>query len=129
MKRPVKDAIDRVAAAFPDSEVEYIEDSEGGAFIRIDTVDYGSNFTPSQGWLAVHVTSPFPRADPYPQFVCPDLRRADGQPLGEGFSLNSSVPGFEEPATQVSRRANGWNPATDTLDGKLLRVLDWMRQQ
>jgi hypothetical protein len=125
----VDQAIQRLADNFPDAKVEYLDDDAGGAFVRVEGVVYGAKYTPSSGWIGVHVTSAFPRADPYPQFVCDDLARADGCALGEGFAVGQTMPGFDVPAVQVSRRGNHWNPATDTLSGKLARVLDWMHRQ
>lgn len=128
MTPEVAGAIDEIRAAFPDATVSVREDPDGGAFLTVDPVDLGAAYVQDETWVKFHITFQYPQSDVYPHFVRPDLARADGQPLGEGMSPVPS-DNDDEPATQISRRSNQLNPATDTAALKLLKVLTWLRSR
>ena len=122
----VRKAISEIEASFPDSEVYYREDGEGGAYVNIDPVDTGNLYHQSETWMGFRVTFQYPNADVYPHYIRSDLARIDRKPLGEGFSPTT----FEgRPATQISRRSNKLNPRLDTAALKAQKVLKWLREQ
>jgi hypothetical protein len=121
----VADAIDELRAAFPDS-VSTVDDGEGGAFVTVTNVNLGAAYDNPDTWIGFHITFQYPHADVYPHFVRHDLRRRDGQVLGEAIS-ESSFSG--EPAQQVSRRSNHLDPSIDTATIKLLKVVEWLRSR
>jgi hypothetical protein len=129
MNPSVASAINQVARAFPDSRTTYREDGQGGAFVLVDEVDLGPAFTPRTSWVGFAISSLYPRADVYPHFVRPDLVRADGAALTVPLNPGQTLPGFDQPATMVSRRSNRWDPARDTAALKLHRVLLWFKEQ
>ena len=116
-------AIDELRETFDGATVSIKEDSEGGAFVRIEPVDPGVPFAQRETWVGFRITAQYPYADVYPHFVRADLTRVDGQPLGQAMSP-ASFDGQQ--AIQVSRRSNHLNPATDTASLKVLKVLSWM---
>jgi hypothetical protein len=129
MNSSVAAAIDQVARAFPDSRTTYLEDGQGGAFVVVDALDLGSAFASPTSWVGFAISPLYPRADVYPHFVRPDLARADGAALTVPLNPGQTMPGFQRPATMVSRRSNRWDPARDTAALKLHRVLLWFREQ
>ena len=131
MKPEVLRAIDEIRSAFPGVTVEVEPDSEGGAFVRTIDFEIGAQYEPSRSWSSFRITFQYPFADIYPHFFVADLRRKDGNPLGEGFHLNNQWqhPGGNEPATMVSRRSQRRDPATETAALKLAKVLDWIRSR
>lgn len=129
MKAAVAQAIEEIRAAFQGHAVESDEDSDGGAFVRVHETSFGEQMQPKIGWVTFHIVYTYPAADIYPHFVPGDLRRLDGQQLGEGFHAKEMKLGrFQGPATMVSRRSKRWDPAIDTAAIKLAKVLDWIRK-
>jgi hypothetical protein len=66
----------------------------------------------------------------YPVFLRPDLARADGQPLGEGFQITQvSLPGEDQPrqVVQVSRRTREGLFVQQSAAQKIEKVLAWIR--
>ena len=129
MNPSVTAAINQVARAFPDARTIYGEDGQGGAFVIVDELDLGPAFTPRTSWVGFAISPLYPRADVYPHFVRPDLARSNGAPLTVPLNPGQMMPGFDRPATMVSRRSNRWDPSRDTAVLKLHRVLLWFREQ
>lgn len=125
MNTAVAEAVAEIGATFPDSTVATVEDG-GGVWVVIDPVDIGPSWTPRLTTLGFHVANTYPYADVYPHFVGADVCRADGGGHIEAVTPNGSFNG--QPAVQVSRRSNRWNPANDTAALKARRVLDWLRE-
>lgn len=126
MKADVEAAVEELRYTFPEATVSAIPDPDGGAFVTVEPVDPGVKYEQRETWIKFHVTFQYPYSDVYPHFVRPDLRRADGNPLGEGMQPGTS-PGDNQPSIQVSRRSNKLDPSIDTASLKLLKVLDWIR--
>lgn len=136
MKRAVVEAIEELRAAFPDSSVTFVEDAEGGASVRIEPVDIGPGFEPRRTWIGFHITWPYPDADVYPLFIDGMVKyvgsRAAPNAHPEGalpvpMSRGATMPGFERPAIQISRRSNRRDPETDSAARKALRVIEFLR--
>ena len=109
MAPEVDTAIKDIAAAFPESRLDVIEDGQGGAFVRLHDFPLVDRYQQASTWIGFQITHTYPYADVYPHFVRHDLSRRDGNPLGEGTATGSFR---NEPAIQVSRRANRHNPST-----------------
>ena len=123
----VGQAIDEIAAAFPDAAVNAEADGEGGAYVSVRDVALAPIYRQRETWIGFHITYMYPSADVYPHFVREDLCRADGNPLGSGMSSPSSFRNC--PAIQLSRRSNRRNPVTDTAALKLQKVLRWINDR
>lgn len=132
----VEQAIAELRDAHPDSEVAVEDDGNGGAFVTVDPVELGEQYTPSTSWIKFQITFQYPASDVYPLFIDPGVRRvggppANGTPLGEGTALTQYAehgnPGSAIPVLQLSRRSNRLNPATDTAALKVEKVLTWLR--
>lgn len=121
-------AIEELRETFPDTAVSFEVDGAGGAWVTIDSVRLGPAFVQTTSWIAFQLTFPYPEADVYPLFVTPDLRRADGAPLGEGFQPVTWGPRAVQ-GIQLSRRSNRLNPEIDTAATKVLKVMRWLEQQ
>lgn len=123
----VQEAIAELRSTFPDSVIEIAESGDGGAWVRIEPVSIGSKFTQPSSWVVFLIPFSYPEADIYPLFVRPDLVRADGQNLGDGYQ--QPVGCWKEGqlmATQLSRRTKNLDAETSTAAGKVLKVLKWM---
>ncbi|MFE4835215.1 hypothetical protein ACFRAU_11115 [Arthrobacter sp. NPDC056691] len=123
----VQVALEELRASFPDSSLTVEETGDGGAWVRVEPVPTGPAFPQRETWIAFHIPYNYPEADVYPHFIRPDLTRADGQPHGEGFQQPIGCwTGGTIMATQLSRRTNILDSATNTAAGKLLKVLKWL---
>lgn len=136
MKEAIAKGIDELRDAFPDSSVSLVEDPEGGAYVLVDPVDIGAAFSPRVTWIGFHITWPYPDADVYPLFIRSDITYVGQQPtpnqhpegaLPVPLSRGATLPGFEKPATQISRRSNRRDPHSDSATRKLLRVIEFLR--
>lgn len=126
----IAEAIEQLQETFPDSDVTWVDDGAGGAWVTVSDLPMGTVFEPTRSWMTFNITYPYPEADIYPLFVTPELHRRDGMPLGEG--IQSSIghgPGGVSIGTQLSRRSNRLNPAVDTAVTKVLKVLKWLAEQ
>ena len=123
VKTEVRQAIDEIAAAYPEVTVSADVDGEGGAYVFVRDVHLAPIYQQRETWVGFHITYMYPEADVYPHFVRADLCRTDGAPLGDGTSP-ASFQG--QSAIQLSRRSNRLNPATDTALLKLQKVLRWL---
>ena len=122
----VRQAMDEIAAAFPDAAIDAEADGEGGAYVSVRDVALAPIYRQRETWIGFHITYMYPSADVYPHFVREDLCRADGNPLGGGMSPQHFR---SRPAIQLSRRSNRLNPATDTAALKLQKVLRWLNNR
>lgn len=122
----VRQAMDEIAAAFPDAAIDAEADGEGGAYVSVRDVALAPIYRQRETWIGFHITYMYPSADVYPHFVREDLCRADGNPLGDGMSPRHFR---SRPAIQLSRRSNRLNPATDTAALKLQKVLRWLNNR
>jgi hypothetical protein len=121
----VQEAVHDLRQAFGKDGVDVDEEEQqGGAYVVVRDLLLGDQYEPSASWCGFLITFQYPRADVYPHFFDPSLRRRDGRGLGNGFSLQTwrGVP-----ALQVSRRSNRHNAATDTAALKLAKVIEWIR--
>ena len=123
MTHDVEQAIRDIRAAYPDTEVDVVEDGAGGAKVVVRAIPLSEIYTQRETWFGFHIADAYPYADVYPHFVRPDLQRVDGRPLGNG---TSSAPFLDKNAIQLSRRSSRLNPATDTALLKLQKVLRWL---
>jgi hypothetical protein len=124
MKPEVKQAISEVEAEYSEAPVRVREDGEGGAYVIVEEVDLGPLYHPSKSWIGFRITFQYPYSDTYPHYVCGNLSRVDGRPLGEGTSSNVSFEG--RAAVQISRRSNRLDPRAQTALIKLKKVLAWL---
>jgi len=124
----VLNAIDEIRETFPETEVTYDPDGEGGAWVTIEQVSLGPAFVQETSWMAFQITHPYPESDVYPHFVRADLQRVDGNPHDEGFAVTSY--GLQNvQAMQLSRRSNNLDPSVDTASSKALKVLKWLGER
>jgi hypothetical protein len=123
MKTAVQRAIDELRETFPGVAVSVEEDSDGGAYVTLESVPLGEPYAQVDTWVGFHISFQYPASDVYPHFVRGDLSRGDGGPLGVGMS-NIQYRG--QNAIQVSRRSNKLDPAFQTAAHKLLKVLAWL---
>jgi hypothetical protein len=131
MKPEVLAAIEEIRTAF-ECDLNIEDDPEGGAYVKALDLDIGSQYSPSRSWVAFRITFQYPFADVYPHMVVPQLRRADGNGLGEAFHIENQFwapPSGPQPAVMVSRRSPHRNPAVETAAIKLAKVLEWIRSR
>jgi hypothetical protein len=129
MTPDVEKALAAVRRAFDGHSVETMETGDGGLHVIVDDLDLGPAFMPSRSWVGFTIPFNHPLGDVYPHFVRPDLARADGTPLTTPLNSGHVMPGFDRPATMVSRRSYRWNPSRDTAVLKLMRIVGWFAEQ
>lgn len=127
MNPDVERAIAEIQQAFPANAVEIQPDPNGGAYITVQDLAIGDQYTPSKSWVGFQITFQYPHADVYPHYIDGTVRRVDGQAYGAGMQLSQSWQGRN--AVMVSRRSNRWNAAVDTAATKLAKILSWVRSQ
>ena len=119
-------AIEELRCTFEGCNLGFEDDESGGAFVMVSNVPLGRPYRQHNTWFGFHITFQYPYADVYPHFTTPDLARFDGGNLGGGFGT-ATFQGRS--AIQISRRSNKLNPETDTAALKLLKVIQWMKNQ
>ena len=126
MTPEVEEAISELRAAFPDNEITVHAETQGGAYVVVHNLLLGTQYRPDHAWVGFLLPYTYPGAQVYPHFTDPALSRTDGGALGTAFQR---VAWRNQPATQISRRSNRWNPNEDTAVLKLQKVLGWMSNQ
>lgn len=136
MKPDVAKALKNLEANGPGTAVRTVPDADGGVYVIVDGVDIGPNFKPRRAWLGFHIVWSCADADVYPHFLDPQVKyvgngptpnnHEDG-PLPAAMMRGQTMPGFNCPAIQVSRRSNRRNGETDSPLQKMLRVIEFLR--
>lgn len=126
MAPDVEVAIAEVRAMFPGHRVEVEPESQGGAHVTVHDLPFGPGFTPQRSWIGFLVPFQYPDTDIYPHFTDAALVRTDGAALDAAFQR---IAWQGRAATQISRRARSWDPATDTAAVKLRKVLAWIHSR
>lgn len=136
MKDEVADAIKELEAGAPGTGVRWKEDDSGGAYVIVDGIDVGTSFSPATAWIGFHVTWACRDADVYPHFIAPEVtyvgngdapnQHPEGN-LPTSMTRGATMPGFELPAIQISRRSNRRDAETDSPLQKLLRIVQFLR--
>lgn len=120
------DVAESVAAAIAELEEAFRVSAEptgdGGALVTVHELQVGDRWQPSQIDLVFEVAFNYPYAAIYPFFTTPELNRADG---GQWPSALQRVDWRGAPRTQVSLRANRWNPQIDKAIGAVFQVQRW----
>ncbi len=131
MKDEVLTAIDEIRKTFSGHEVRVDPDSDGGAFVTVDSILLGEKYSPSKSGIGFHITFQYPHADVYPHFILANLVRTDGKQLSAGFKSGREwKPGDTgHSATMISRRSPRLNPEIDTATTKLQKVIQWVTDQ
>jgi hypothetical protein len=124
MTPDVEHAITELQETWPDSRLTVRPDPQGGALVIVEDVPLGDPYEQDSSWVGFTLSFQYPYADVYPHFVRGDLRRRDGNGLGEAMTP-ATFDG--RPAVQVSRRSNRHEPDLQTAAIKLHKVLEWMR--
>jgi hypothetical protein len=98
---------------------------DGGAVVTVRGVDAGERWSPSSLEVSFEIAFNYPFAAIYPYFTRPDLQPAAGQALPSALQ-RVEWRGAER--TQISLRANRWNPQVDTAVGAVLQVQRWFQR-
>lgn len=126
----VQDGVDGLRASFPGVPITVAETGDGGAWVRVEDLVTGPAFLQPTSWYVFQIPFSYPEADVYPHFVRADLSRRDGQPLGVGLTQPVGCwQGGALSGTQISRRTNTLDAATNDAAGKLMKVQRWLAQQ
>ena len=125
MKNEISEAIDELKCVLGEKNVEVNPDNIGGAYVTINNIDIGDKFAPSIIWCGFYINHMYPMSDIYPHFINPEIKLSNGEDLKGPFQIinnwNNRI------SMQVSRRSNRWNPAQDTAQMKLEKVLDFIK--
>jgi hypothetical protein len=97
---------------------------DGGAILTVRDLDIGERWQPTPIDLTFEVAFNYPYAAIYPFYTTSELARADG---GAWPSALQHVAWRGAQRTQVSLRANRWNPQVDTAYGAVMQVTRWFR--
>jgi len=129
MNPPVEEAIAEIRATFADHQVDVEPDTDGGAFVTVQNLQLGDQYTPSVSWMGFHITFQYPHADVYPHFCVAGLKKNGVDVVPPFHKGDWKTPSSAVAATTVSRQSNHRNPAVDTAAIKLMKVLEWIRKQ
>ena len=128
MAPEVEEAVAEIRSAFPGHEVRATTLETGGAEIVVEGVDLTERYEPQTTFIGFRIEHSYPYSDVYPHFLRPDLRKADGTALpNPGMIQGQQWQGGQ--AIMVSRRSTRWDPNKDTAEGKLHKVIEWVRGQ
>lgn len=138
MKESVAAAIKEIIDAGIGTGVRTREDADGGAYVIVDGIPIGESFSPATPWIGFHIVWTCPDADVYPHFADPSLKYVGSNAapnqypegnLPTAITRGGTMPGFEIPAIQISRRSNHRNAETDSALQKLLRIIEFLRSR
>ena len=124
MNQEVAEAIEQLKVAYAPSAMTVVDDGQGGAYVIVETVDFGERFVPSTTWMGGHLSYLYPYADIYPMFIDAGVRRADGKPFEVPVTPNASFQG--RPAWQVSRINRQVQTAPQTAVMKFAKVREFL---
>lgn len=124
MNQDVSQAIAELRRAFPDTEIEVIDDGEGGARFVLTAVKIGERYEPRSAWIGAHIPALYPYADIYPVFMDAAVVRVDGVPFQA--PITHGVAFADRAAIQISRRNNHAQQYPQTAVGKLIKILDFL---
>jgi hypothetical protein len=119
----IAQAIEQIRISLPDCIVDTTENGGAGVDVTVRNMPLGAPYIHADTWIGFLITFQYPYADIYPHFTRPDLARLDGKGLKAGLGT-AQFRG--QPAVQISRRSNHWNPAIDNAVIKLLKVHRWL---
>lgn len=117
----IERAVDSVRDQFTDHQVDTVPDGAGGVFVTISGIDLGPTYAPNITWLGFHINAAYPHSDVYPHYTGV-VTRVDTQPQGPAIQ---QVTWQNQPALQLSRRSNRWDPTRDTAALKAEKVITW----
>ena len=126
MNQDVSQAIAELKRAFPDTEIEVIDDGEGGARFVLNAVNIGERYAPRSLWMGAHIPALYPYADIYPVFMDAVVARTDGVPFQAPITHGATFSG--RAAIQISRRNNHAQQYPQTAVGKLIKILDFLEK-
>lgn len=115
----VQKAIDELEREF---EITSSATGDGGAIVTVHDLPIGQHWQPSSIELTFEVAYNYPHAPIYPYFTTPELNRRDGGALPSALQR---VAWQGAQRTQISLRANRWNPTVDTAVGGVVQVQRW----
>jgi hypothetical protein len=126
MNQDVSQAVAELKRAFPDTEIEVIDDGEGGARFVLNAVDIGERYAPRSSWIGAHIPALYPYADIYPVFMDAAVTRADGLPFQAPITHGATFA--DRAAIQISRRNNHAQQYSQTAVSKLMKILDFLEK-
>jgi hypothetical protein len=115
--------IETVRDAFAGHEITVEEPGDGTTVITVGNVDVGAGWNVSELDLSVKLQVTFPSSPPYPFYGPPGMARVDGRALPQ-IQPHVQVDGASR--TQISLN-KPFDPAVETLAGRLVAVIDWLR--
>lgn len=127
MTPEVSTAIAQIEDAFPEKAIDIFDLGDGGARVILQNIELSQSYTPQTTWIGFIIGFQYPRADVYPHYIDPEIKRIDANALGEGFSGPMEWQGRN--SIQVSRKSNRLDPTVDTAATKLAKVIDWINSK
>ena len=125
MTPEITKAVSEIQAAFPNTEIQVVDDNSGNIPVIIESIPLSQIYTEPTTWIGFTIPTGYPYPDIYPHYVRADLARTDGRPLGQGFHQNRTFQGRN--AVMLSRRTTSPDPETETALTKLKRVILWLK--
>ena len=116
-------AVETVRDAFDGHKITVEEPGDGTTVITVMDVDLGAGWNVTRIDLAVKLQVTFPSSPPYPFYGPAGMARTDGSVLPQ---IQPQVPLDGQLRTQISL-SKPFEPAHETLAGRLVAVIDWLR--
>ena len=127
MTPEVEKAVEEIKDVFSGHEIDVEAVADGGVRVIIHDIKLNDTYDPQQTWVGFIIGFQYPRADVYPHYIDPAIKRQDGKILGEGFS--GPMEWQKMNCVQVSRRSNKLDPSIDTAATKLVKVIEWIKSR
>ncbi len=126
MKVEVSTAIEELKRQFGSSSLTVREDSQGGAYVLMEPVEFSAKFRPAATWVGFQIPAQYPYADIYPVFMGADVQRADGVAFQPPVTAGHHFEG--RGAIQISRRSAAAQSGSQKAVAKVLKVLDFLEK-
>jgi hypothetical protein len=123
IKPDVLQAIEELKAVYGAENVEVTPEPQGGAYVIVRDINLSEKYAPSRVWIGFLITFNYPLADVYPHYVNGNLKFVDGREFANPVT---PLKWRELSAFQISRRSNSWNPAEDTAETKLAKIIQFL---
>jgi hypothetical protein len=105
--------------------VRHEPDGEGGAYVVVEGIELGPNWSATSAELAFHLAYNFPASSIYPYYL-----QSDVVPAGGAFpQALQRVEWRGSPMIQVSLRQERWDPRRDNAVGAVMQTQDWLRSR
>jgi hypothetical protein len=119
----VEEGLAELKSAF-EGCVSHEPDGAGGAYVTIEKIDLGKNWSAASAPISFHIPYNYPAAEIYPYY----LPAAIG-PRGAWPGALQRIRWRDQEVVQVSLRHSNWDPERDRVLGSVTQACLWLKSQ